>query len=140
MSQFPHDQFMKEYIPELISEYGLVKAGDTLSSEVREIDVFFSPTQSVPTTPNTLGLLGKLAQTICLFEVFRKSVENHQILECIGKLCDTHNLQRREKRKNKEIILPSEIPFLWILTPTLSNRKLADFGAKLKLENWGEGV
>jgi hypothetical protein len=122
MTQFPHDQFVKEYLPELMGEYGLVNAGESVSSELREIDVFFCPNKPVPTTPETLGLLGKMAQTTCLFEVFRKPVEIHQIQECMGKLFDIQGLQRREKRKNKQILSKDEIPFLWILTPTLGQR------------------
>ena len=79
MVQFPHDEFVKEYIPELIKEYGLANAGETVSSERREIDLMFIPQQKVPTTPETLGLLGKLAQKTTLWEVFRKSVESYQI-------------------------------------------------------------
>lgn len=140
MTQFPHDQFVKEYLPELIGEYGLVNAGESVSGELREIDVFFTPDKPVPTTPDTLGLLGKMAQTTCLFEVFRKPVEIHQIQECIGKLFDVQNRQRREKRKNKEKLTNDKIPFLWILTPTLSINKLESFKAELNLNIWGEGV
>lgn len=140
MTQFPHDQFVKEYLPELIGEYGLVNAGESVSGELREIDVFFTPDKPVPTTPDTLGLLGKMAQTTCLFEVFRKPVEIHQIQECIGKLFDVQNRQRREKRKNKEKLTNDKIPFLWILTPTLSINKLESFKAELNFNIWGEGV
>jgi hypothetical protein len=140
MTQFPHDQFVKEYLPELMGEYGLVNAGESVSSELREIDVFFCPNKPVPTTSETLGLLGKMAQTTCLFEVFRKPVEIHQIQECMGKLFDIQGLQRREKRKNKQILSKDEIPFLWILTPTLSANKLESFRAELNLNIWGEGV
>ena len=140
MTQFPHDEFVKEYIPELIGEYGLAKAGETVGSEMREIDVFFIPQKPVPTTPETLGLLGKLAQTTCLFEVFRNSIETHQIIECLSKLFDVQGKQRREKRKNKEIISDNEIPFLWILTPTLSSNKLENFSAQLNENIYGNGV
>lgn len=140
MTQFPHDQFVKEYIPELINEYGIANAGETLNSEMREIDIFFIPQKPVPTSPDTLGLLGKLAQNTCLFEVFRNPVETYQIQECIAKLFDIQNLQRREKRKNKEKILFDSIPFLWILTPTLSQKKLEEFSGKLNLNIYSEGV
>lgn len=81
-----------------------------------------------------------MAQTTCLFEVFRKSVEIHQIKECMGKLFDVENRQRREKRKNKDKLTNDEIPFLWILTPTLSENKLDSFRAELNLNLWGEGI
>lgn len=138
MSQFPHDEFVKEYIPELIKDHGFANSGENVVAQRREIDVFFQPTTQVPTTPDTLGLLGKLAQRTCLFEVFRNPVEPHQIRECMGKLFDVESAIRREKRKNQDKI-SSEEPFLWILTPTLSAEKLELFGAKNK-SGWQKGV
>ena len=140
MVQFPHDEFVKEYIPELIKEYGLANAGETVSSERREIDLLFIPQQKVPTTPETLGLLGKLAQKTTLLEVFRKSVETYQIEDCLNKLLSIRANQRREKKRNKEKVLREELACLWILTPTLSARILNYFGAQLKLDSWGEGI
>ncbi|MBL1210615.1 hypothetical protein [Geminocystis sp. GBBB08] len=107
---------------------------------MREIGVFFIPQKPVPTTPDTLGLLGKLAQTSCLFEVFRNPIEIHQIIEYLSKLFDVQGKQRREKRKNKEIISDNEIPFLWILTLTLSSNKLESFSAQLNEKIYGNGV
>jgi hypothetical protein len=139
MSQFPHDEFVKEYLPELITNYGKTNSGENVNAERREIDVFFQPTKEVPTTPETLGLLGKLAQTTVLFEVFRNPVESHQIKECLGKLFDVQSAFRKEKRRNKsELALETE-PFLWILTPTLAEQKLELFAAKPK-SDWKEGI
>jgi hypothetical protein len=139
MSQFPHDEFAKEYIPELIKNYGAANPGENISSERREIDVFFQPTQEVPTTPDTLGLLGKLAQKTVLFEVFRNPVESHQITECMGKLFDVQLAIRKEKKKNKPQLSSESEPFLWILTPTLSATKLESFRAE-NSSNWGQGI
>ena len=139
MSQFPHDEFVKEYLPELIKDFGEADSGVTLSSERKEIDIFFRPTKEVPTTPETLGLLGKLAQKIAIFEVFRNPVEIHHITECLGKLFDIHTAIRRERKKNKEKLLSEELPFLWILTPTLGAEKLKGFEAKTD-NSWLSGV
>ncbi len=38
MSQFPHDEFVKEVIPELYQNYGKVIPSADVSSERREID------------------------------------------------------------------------------------------------------
>lgn len=88
MNQFPHDDFIKEYLPELFKDYGIGKGGENVKGETREIDVFFIPQKPVPTTPETLGLLGKLAQKTCLFEVFRNPVNPEEIKSCLGKLFD----------------------------------------------------
>ncbi len=138
MSQFPHDEFVKEYLPELIKEYGEANSGENVMAQRREIDVFFQPNKPVPTTADTLGLLGKLAQNITLFEVFRNPIEIHQVKECLGKLFDVELAIKREKRKTQEKISLSS-PFLWILTPTLGIEKLKGFRAETN-ENWPLGI
>ncbi len=84
-------------------------------------------------------MLGKLAQKTSLFEVFRNPVKTHQITECLSKLFDIQLTIRREKRTNSENLLPEEIPFLWILTPTLAAQKLELFAAKTSAD-WPEGI
>ena len=136
MSQFPHDDFVKEYLPELIKDYGVVDAAKKIASQTKEIDVFFQPHSKINQDSNQLGLLRKLLDTTCLFEVYRNSVKTHQILECIGKLIDTKiSIARENKRKNKD----EEQVNLWILTPTLSDAILDSFNAK-KDPNWEDGV
>jgi hypothetical protein len=52
MSQFPHDDFAKNLLESLLSPFGDVDKSYTISSETREVDVYFRP-RSVPTN---LGL------------------------------------------------------------------------------------
>jgi Domain of unknown function (DUF4351) len=49
-------------------------------------------------------------------------------------------LQRQDKREGKIKLTRADLPHLWILTPTLSAEKLADFGVIKDVETWGEGV
>ncbi len=139
MSQFPHDDFVKEYLPELISDYGVVTSGKKIASQTKEIDVFFQPHKQVLTESNNLGLLGKLLDTTCLLEVYRNSVYTHQIIECVGKLADVQTSISRENKKSKDKKKNEEQVNLWILTPTLSNKILNSFSAKRK-EDWEEGI
>ncbi len=136
MSQFPHDDFVKEYLPELISNYGLVNSGKKIASQTKEIDVFFQPDNKVNNNSNQLGLLARLLRTTCLFEVYRNSVTVNQINECIGKLVDLTTLLGRESKKSKNQI---EAVNLWILTPTLSQKILNSFEARTQ-EDWEEGI
>ena len=136
MSQFPHDDFVKEYLPELIKDYGTVSSGKKIASQTKEIDVFFQPHNKVINDSNQLGLLRNLLNTTCLFEVYRNSVTVNQIKECIGKLMDvTTTIIRENKKKNKG----EEEVNLWILTPTLSDKILNSFSAKRK-DDWEEGI
>ena len=44
MTKFPHDQFAKEYLQELLSPLGEVETSKDVTAEVREIDIWFQPT------------------------------------------------------------------------------------------------
>jgi Domain of unknown function (DUF4351) len=140
MTQFPHDQFAKDLLETLLSPFGEVQTAKTIDSQVREIDVYFNPNPTTPPLPN-LGLLHKLAATPVTFEPFRKAVTVSEVCSCIAKLFDLHNeLTRQAKREERSKLTAADLPHLWILTPTLSAEKLADFGAIKDVETWGEGI
>jgi Domain of unknown function (DUF4351) len=140
MTQFPHDQFAKDLLETLLSPFGEVQTAKTIDSQVREIDVYFSPNPTTP-TPTNLGILHKLAATPATFEPFRKAVTIGEIRSCIAKLFDLHGeLTRQSKREGQTTLPEADLPHLWILTPTLSAEKLADFGAIKEVETWGEGI
>jgi Domain of unknown function (DUF4351) len=140
MTQFPHDQFAKDLLETLLRPFGEVQTAKTVDAQVRQIDVYFHPNPTTPSLPN-LGLLHKLAATPATFEPFRKAVTVSEICSCIAKLFDLHGeLTRQAKREQQSKLTPANLPHLWILTPTLSAEKLADFGAIKDVETWGEGI
>lgn len=139
MSQYPHDEFVKEYLPEFLADYGEVIPSADVSSERREIDVLFTPTKPVPTTPETLGLLGKLAQTICLFEVYRNAIQPRQIRQCLGKLVNVQENQWKQATKESKNLDESQLAKLWIITPTISEAILSKFKADSS-PNWESGI
>ena len=59
MTQFPHDEFAKNFLDSLLSPLGTVEVSQQISSEVRYADVYFTPQANVATTVD-LGLLGNL--------------------------------------------------------------------------------
>jgi hypothetical protein len=140
MTQFPHDEFAKNFLDSLLSTLGTVEVSQQISSEVRYADVYFTPQPNAIKTVD-LGLLAKLAQSAVVFEPFRNSVKIPQIRACMSKLFDLHQALGKEAKKGKQPELAEDsLPMLWILTPTLSAPILDGFGAKLDLETWGEGV
>jgi Domain of unknown function (DUF4351) len=140
MTQFPHDQFAKDLLETLLSPFGEVQTAKTIDSQVREIDVYFSPNPQSPPSAS-LGLLHKLAATPATFEPFRKAITISEIRSCIAKLFDLQGeLSRQAKRSGQAKLVEADLPRLWILTPTLSAEKLADFGAIKDVETWGEGI
>ena len=107
---------------------------------MREVDVYFTPTSVSSDYQTTLGLLGRLATKPAVFEPFRNAVTPSQIRSCLSKLFDLHSeLERRARRENTSIN-DSELPQLWILTPTASSRLLAGFRAINDEPNWLEGI
>ena len=140
MTRFIHDQFAKDYLEELLSQLGECQIPLEIRSEVRQVDVFFAPSTQPKISPEALGLLGKLATTICLFEPFRNPVTIDEIRSCLLKLLEVNtDFIRRANRENTRLN-ENNYPKLWILTPTASKTILEGFGAKSDDENWGSGV
>jgi hypothetical protein len=137
LTRFIYDEFSKDYLEMLFSDYGLAEAGKTVASEVLEIDMYFSPNS--PELPPNLGLLGRFARTRALFEPYRNPVTVDQILDCLGKLIAVKQALRREANRQNQKLETAREPRLWILTPTASQRIIASIEGKLKPQ-WGEGV
>ena len=140
MSQFPHDDFAKNFLDSLLSPYGSVQSSYKISSEVRYVDIYFQP--QIDNFPlESLGLLAQFVRESIVIEPFRNSVTLMQIKSCISKLFDLHLTLVKEAKKHKQPEPENDtLPKLWILTPTLSDRLLASVGARSELERSGEGV
>ncbi|MBD2439697.1 DUF4351 domain-containing protein [Nostoc sp. FACHB-110] len=139
MTRFIHDQFSKDYLEELLKPFGTVQAPSRVAAEVKEIDVLFSPIPTPTANLETLGLLGKMATTPAIFEPFRNPASIEEINDCISKLSEVKSAMQREAKRNKIKITASEIPQLWILTPTASKNIISGFGGQQKL-GWITGV
>jgi hypothetical protein len=139
MTRFVHDQFAQEYLPHLLANYGIVTPSANITAEIRQVDVLFTPTNSVPITPETLGLLGKLVQQTCLLEIFRNPVQPQEITSCAGKLFDYQNQQIRQKKREQILKKEEKLPFLWLISPTVSGRILEQCGAE-ETEEFGKGI
>lgn len=140
MTRQSHDQFAKEYLEELLTPLGTIKKSEKVKSEVQEIDVWFEPFSDQNQENLPLGLLGKMAKTQCLIEPFRNLPSEIEIRSCLLKLYAVHgDVVRKAKRENRNIA-ESELPILWILTPTFSSRMIAGLGATEILEDWVQGV
>jgi hypothetical protein len=137
MTRFIHDKFSKDYLETLLSPHGQVEVGKSITSEIKEIDVWFAPNS--PQVAAQLGLLGKFGQTPALFEPYRNPVTVEEINDCLSKLSAVREELQREAKRNKRRLAEQEKPRLWILTPTASSAILGRFSAQLKSE-WGRGV
>jgi Domain of unknown function (DUF4351) len=138
MTQFPHDQFAKNLLESLLAPGGQVTTALTIDSEVREIDVYFNPTND-PIRISDLGLLARCVTQPAVFEPFRNPVSTPEIRSCMSKLYDLHRETVRQAKKEGRKITEAELPILWILTPTLATPTLIGFGAINEI-GWGNGV
>jgi hypothetical protein len=69
LSQYPYDEFSKNFLETLCKPVGEVQAAKTVASEVREIDLYFVPHNPATSLP-ALGLLQSLITTPVSFEPF----------------------------------------------------------------------
>jgi hypothetical protein len=141
MTKFIYDQFAKDYLKELLTPLGEVETSRDVPGEVREIDVWFTPYPAEQRgDAQVLGLLGRFASTPSIFEPFRNAVNPNQIRSCIGKLFDVHaNLLRQSQGENNRVG-ETDLPWLWILSPTVSRAILNGFKAEADENNWLPGV
>ena len=139
MTRFIHDQFAKDYLEELLSPLGEIQSPRRVAGEVRQIDVYFIPNPTLNADITALGLLGRLATTTALFEPFRNPATPPEICDCLLKLLEVRGELQREANRNSRNLSESELPKLWILTPTASAQLLSGFGATLK-GDWDSGV
>jgi len=136
MTRFIHDQFAKDYLETLLTPYGTVQAPRRVAGEVRQIDVWFAPT--IPPS-STLGLLSQLTATPCILEPYRNPASTHEICDCLLKQLEVRGELHREARREERSLQNSEIPHLWILTPTASTQLCASFTA-VPDSNWQPGI
>ncbi|MBN3873462.1 DUF4351 domain-containing protein [Nostoc sp. JL33] len=139
MTRFIHDKFAKDYLEELLKDYGEVKASEKVSGEIKEIDVLFTPAKQQSSNIQILGLLGRFTEQPAIIEPYRNPASTDEICDCILKLLEIKALVRREAKANKTKLQDSEIPKLWVLTPTISETRLFSFGTMQKA-GWLSGV
>jgi hypothetical protein len=139
MTRFIHDKFAKDYLEELLKSYGEVKSSEKVSGEIKEIDVLFTPFVQQSSNLEVLGLLGRFAENPAILEPFRNPTSTDEICDCLQKLLEVKAGLRREAKANKTKLQESEIPKLWVLTPTVSESKLSSFGTIQKAD-WLSGV
>jgi hypothetical protein len=129
LTRFIWDKFSKDFLETLLSPYGTVVVSKEVTSEIKEIDVYFVPNKAE--IPSQLGLLGKLSQSPCLFEPHRNPITLDSLSDCLSKRFAIREILQREAKRNKQRISEDEIPKLWIITPTASERILSLFAAQL---------
>ncbi|NJM68480.1 MAG: hypothetical protein HC851_23870 [Acaryochloris sp. RU_4_1] len=138
MTRTRHDLFAKQHLETLLQTLGTVTSSRKLTSETREIGIWFVPHPQTQTLHHHLGILSQMVKQPCIMEPFRNAVQPSDINSCLGKLMDlTAELRRQAKRQS-----PSgsklELPGLWVLSPTLSQQTIQGFRADIN-PDWPTG-
>jgi hypothetical protein len=136
MSRTPFDEFAKQLLEQLLSPLGEVNTSREVPGESRWVDVWFSPAARSPGASTSLGLLGQMATTPCLFEPFRNPVTAPEVRSCLLKLLALQAELERQARRDHQGLTTAQ---LWILTPTASRGLLGKFSA-IPGSKWSAGV
>lgn len=134
MHQFPHDDFAKTYLTELLRPIGKTIVNRPLKTDTRYADLWFKLSDKADRTH--LGLLGQLLTRDALIEVFRNPATELEIRSSQSKLNaeeidDQRSVgdHRLNKAKRKKQIIPKEkLPWLWLIMPTASLEIREGFG------------
>lgn len=139
MTRIYHDQFAKQCLAGFLAPFGTTEISREITSEVRQVDVWFEPHGGKLTVEAGLGALGRMAQMPCLLEAFRNRVQADHVLGCQSKLNAARlELMRRAESQNLPLA-QSARPRLWVLSPSVSQSVLQGFGAQ-ETSNWYPGI
>ena len=118
MTQFPHDDFAKAYLTELLRPIGTTIPNYPLKPDTRFADLWFHRSSTADSAQ--LGLLGELLTRDALIEVFRNPATDLEIRTSQSKLTteETHRINRAKRKKQS--ISQTQLPWLWLIMPTAS--------------------
>jgi Domain of unknown function (DUF4351) len=138
MAQNPFDQLAKQYLEEFLTPLGEVVRNLEVPGEAKFVDVFFSP-KSASTNCSDLGLLARIIETSCCLEPFRNPPSRTEIRTCLLKLFWIQEDQRRKTKADNPKPNESQLTQLWIITTSIGQPILQDFGGKPKAD-WLPGI
>ncbi len=139
MTKNPFDQFSKQFFKEFLSPLGEVEISKEIPGEARLVDIWFIPSNQPNADSSDLGILARIAENPCLLEPFRKQPTPLEIHSCLAKLYHLEAEIIRDAKRDEDTISDSELPRLWIITTSCTDKLLNDFPATQE-EGWPEGI
>ncbi|WP_293142498.1 hypothetical protein [Okeania sp. SIO3I5] len=104
------------------------------------MDIYFYPASKPPTSNLNLGVLSQILLSDCLIEPFWNQPTLNEVRSCLLKLFYVQSELQRAARRNRESINEIDLPKLWILTTSASEKLSDSFGFQLDPENQMTGV
>ena len=139
MTRTMHDSFAKEWMQELLTDFGEVEIEKQIAGEVRKIDVYFCPNPTTLESLKAFGLLGRMLSKPMLMEPFRNAAIEWDVRNSREKVFQLEGELTREAKRKKCQFLKSDRPRMWILTPTFSPALQKGSGAQ-ETRSWGKGI
>jgi hypothetical protein len=140
------DQIGKQIGQQALGPCGATVAHDEISPDAQHADLRHEPDPAREAERARLGLLGRLAATLCLIEIYGHAPDGDEVLACLGKLIGFRQKRARTFRKERARSAPGQTklesfvkPFLWIVAagrPTAALEALAARSAP----GWPAGV
>jgi hypothetical protein len=142
----PFDHLAKKVGKEALDASGPTIVQYEISRDAHHADLRHDPDPARGAERARLGLLGRIAEVLCLIEIFAHAPDGAEVRSCIGKHFahweECAGRARARNRRRKEKGLPPEPfvePLLWILAATVSAPLLREMEAKAAVD-WPPGV
>ena len=118
MTQTPFDSFSKEFLSEVLAPFGHVERSFEVPGESKYIDLLFLPTDD--TTSKEKGILKQVISTPSILEVYSGSPSVDEMSTCLLKLLWLREDIARKAKSEKRQMTEPQLPWLWVLVPSLS--------------------
>jgi hypothetical protein len=133
----PFDQLAKKVGKEALDTCGATVVQREISRDAQHADLRHDPDPARGEERARLGLLGRLAEVLCLIEVYGHAPDGTEIRACLSKHfahweeCARKARARNKRRRDRGLPPePSVEPFLWIIAATVSAPVLRSLGAR----------
>jgi hypothetical protein len=133
----PFDELAKKVGKEALNASGLTVIQYAIFRDAQHADLLHDPDPARGPERARLGLLGRLAEILCIIEMYGHAPDGAELRACLTKHFahweDRERRTRAQNKKLKEKQLPPEpltLPFLWIIAAVAS----APMRRSLKLE------
>ena len=142
----PFDQLAKKVGKEALDASGLTVVQHEISRDAQHADLRHDPDPARGAEKARLGLLGRLAEVLCLIEIYGHAPSGAEIRACLGKHfahwdeCERKARAQNTRRKVKSLPLdPFVEPRLWIIAAGMSAPMLQKLAVKTA-PGWPTGV
>jgi hypothetical protein len=142
----PFDQLAKKVGKEALDASGLTVVQYEISRDAQHADLRHDPDPARGAERARLGLLGRIAEVLCLIEIFGHAPDGAEVRACMSKHfahweeCAVKARARNKRRKQKDLPPePAVPPFLWIIVATVSAPMLLELKADAR-PGWPAGV